>query len=515
MDEKERDLIKQAFNDPAHSVRILVATDAAAEGLNLQRTARYLLHYDCPWNPSRLEQRNGRLDRHGQARDVAVYYFVSDQDQDLRFLSHVVNKAHEIREDLGSANEIFDEAAHRRLVQGESLASVQADLDARVARAKGRAAIDADDTPTTGEEGGVAAEQLRALAAELDFAPESLRDTLEAAMAINGGRPQLERTDQGFTFRILDPGLPGWSEVVDDSLRRATGRDSRGPVPRLAFTPEPFLEKVGERLVFNSRPDVVLMHLSHPIIQRALGALTRRRFPGTTEAVSRWTVRLGGVPPGADALILLSVEELAVNELRETFHHWVRTLAFPVTQGCLGKPLPHRPALELRDGKPTHQADHHHRAGELLEDVEPDLRAYLAQHAARLTGNLRSQLEQAGKEAGAQEEERYRSRQGEVSTLIAENTLAKLERELARLKVERQQGLLFDQERQLEGLDRSIREKEEEIARRTRHYEEVRAQLERERERVLKRLLPKRHTMGGQAQVFPVCVEVRLPGGPS
>ena len=53
-------------------VRILLATDAAAEGLNLQRTARYLLHFDCPWNPSRLEQRNGRLDRHGQARDVTV-----------------------------------------------------------------------------------------------------------------------------------------------------------------------------------------------------------------------------------------------------------------------------------------------------------------------------------------------------------------------------------------------------------------------------------------------------------
>ena len=64
--------VKQAFNDPSHTVRILLATDAAAEGLNLQRTARYLLHFDCPWNPSKLEQRNGRLDRHGQARDVTV-----------------------------------------------------------------------------------------------------------------------------------------------------------------------------------------------------------------------------------------------------------------------------------------------------------------------------------------------------------------------------------------------------------------------------------------------------------
>ena len=63
MDEADRENVKTAFNDPASSVRILVATDAASEGLNLHRTARYLLHYDCPWNPSRLEQRNGRLDR--------------------------------------------------------------------------------------------------------------------------------------------------------------------------------------------------------------------------------------------------------------------------------------------------------------------------------------------------------------------------------------------------------------------------------------------------------------------
>ncbi len=62
-----RDDTIAAFNDPEDPVRILISTDAASEGLNLQESARYLHHYDVPWNPSRLEQRNGRLDRHGQA----------------------------------------------------------------------------------------------------------------------------------------------------------------------------------------------------------------------------------------------------------------------------------------------------------------------------------------------------------------------------------------------------------------------------------------------------------------
>ena len=513
MDEADRDLVKQAFNDPAHAVRVLVATDAAAEGLNLQRTARYVLHFDCPWNPSRIEQRNGRVDRHGQGRDVTVHHFVTDQDQDLAFLAHVLRKADEIREDLGSANELFDEAAHRRLVEGESAASVQADLDRRVEDARGRAAIDADDRIEPDWDGLKADEQLQALASETDFDPPALRETLETAMAIRAGRPQLDCATPDRTCKILKPDLPGWIEVIDDSVRLRTGEGKLGPVARLAFSPEPFLERIGQRLVFAPKPDVLLMHLSHPMLQRALSALTRWRFPGTGDDVSRWTVRVGGVPDGADAAVLLSVEELAVNELRETFHHWVRTLIFPIRQGALGTPLRHVPARELRGGQPTKAVSQDDRAREILDDIIPDLKKFLAAHASHLSESLSKALATAGIEARQLEDDRYRSRQGDVSALIAETTVAKLQREIETLKRERAQGLLFDQETRLDVLDRSIEEKHAEITRRTRNYEEVRAQLARERDRILKFLLPKRHAMAGPVQVFPVCVEVRLPGG--
>ena len=61
----EREEIKRAFNaDPRkHPLRILIATDAAREGLNLQAHCWNLFHFDVPWNPSRMEQRNGRIDR--------------------------------------------------------------------------------------------------------------------------------------------------------------------------------------------------------------------------------------------------------------------------------------------------------------------------------------------------------------------------------------------------------------------------------------------------------------------
>ncbi|HIE33318.1 MAG TPA: helicase, partial [Thermodesulfobacteriaceae bacterium] len=84
----EREKIKEAFQAPPseHPVRILVATDAAAEGINLQNHCHHLLHYEIPWNPNRLEQRNGRIDRHGQkAEEVKIFHFVYQDHKDSEF----------------------------------------------------------------------------------------------------------------------------------------------------------------------------------------------------------------------------------------------------------------------------------------------------------------------------------------------------------------------------------------------------------------------------------------------
>ena len=64
----EREQLRLAFQaDPTeHPVRILLATDAASEGIDLQRHCHRLVNYDIPFNPNRLEQRIGRIDRYGQ-----------------------------------------------------------------------------------------------------------------------------------------------------------------------------------------------------------------------------------------------------------------------------------------------------------------------------------------------------------------------------------------------------------------------------------------------------------------
>ncbi len=512
MEDELRESVKDAFNDPTEPVRVLVATDAAAEGLNLQRTARYMLHFDCPWNPSRLEQRNGRLDRHGQARDVTIHHFVSEDDHDLRFLDHVIRKVDQIREDLGSTGELFDEATHRRLIEGAPLADVQKTLDFQIEQARTRASFEADATTAPNAEEARRAADLDAIAAAIDFDGDAMRETLDTAMAMSpgGGRPQIRPSaHDGGRFELVNPDLTGWRDTIDETLRRRARPGDRGPLRALAFSQAPFLEQVGPRQVFNPRPDTVMLSLAHPLMRQALGSLTRRRFPGEQQ-VSRWTVRLGELPSGADALVLLSVEELAVNELRETFHHWIRTTVFPIRGDQLGDALPTAAARSLRGARPTHDEALLARARELMADVEPSLRRHLVHAAAALTDELRTQLEADREEARRQEDERYRSRQGEVSKLVEENTLARLEREIEAMQRDRQQGLLAFAAHHIDDMDRSIERKQEELERRKRHYEEIREQLGIERERILNRVIPRRFALDGEASVFPVAIEVRF-----
>ena len=87
--------IQRRFNaDPAKDpLRILLATDAAREGLNFQAHCADLFHFDLPWNPGRIEQRNGRIDRKLQpASTVRCHYFVLPQRVEDRVLEVLVKK---------------------------------------------------------------------------------------------------------------------------------------------------------------------------------------------------------------------------------------------------------------------------------------------------------------------------------------------------------------------------------------------------------------------------------------
>jgi superfamily II DNA/RNA helicase len=83
--------------------RLLIATDCLSEGVNLQEHFSAVVHYDLSWNPTRHEQREGRVDRFGQERSVvrATLMYGRNNPVDAVVLQVILRKAKKIRDELG------------------------------------------------------------------------------------------------------------------------------------------------------------------------------------------------------------------------------------------------------------------------------------------------------------------------------------------------------------------------------------------------------------------------------
>ncbi|MFW6721965.1 helicase-related protein [Streptomyces sp. MAR4 CNY-716] len=106
------ELAALAGEDPA-ARRVLVATDCLSEGVNLQHHFDAVVHYDLAWNPTRHDQREGRVDRYGQKRDkvrVITLYGI-DNGIDGKVLEVLIAKHRQIRKDLGISVSVPDEAS--------------------------------------------------------------------------------------------------------------------------------------------------------------------------------------------------------------------------------------------------------------------------------------------------------------------------------------------------------------------------------------------------------------------
>ncbi len=100
----ERREAQWAFAKP--ETQILIATDAAGEGINLQ-FCRLLINWDIPWNPNRLEQRMGRIHRYGQKQDVLVFNMVASNTKEGKVLERLLTKLDIIREGIGD-DRVYD-----------------------------------------------------------------------------------------------------------------------------------------------------------------------------------------------------------------------------------------------------------------------------------------------------------------------------------------------------------------------------------------------------------------------
>ncbi len=328
MDSEQRELLRLAFQaDPTeHPVRILLATDAASEGIDLQNHCHRLVNYDIPFNPNKLEQRIGRIDRYGQRETPQVFHFVGlgweravdSYEADLEFLSRVAKKVAEMEADLGSVNAVLAEAVQNRMLGR---------LDARFN--VGAAAPKA--VRRRGERGSVAAERnvkeqvvrlhaaIDATVDNLNLTPANVYRVVSTALDLARQqplRPYLDQRRLAEGFYEVPPLTGAWSRTADGLIDRLTGEQRP-----ITFDAE----------AARGRDDVVLSHLGHPLVAmstRLLRAAVWSADPGlhrVTAVISDHPALVEGPLIAAYArYVLVGADGLRLHE--EVLHAggWVR-----------------------------------------------------------------------------------------------------------------------------------------------------------------------------------------------
>lgn len=262
---EDREYIRSQFTeDPAkEAVRVLLATDAAGEGIDLQTHCHRLVNFDIPFNPSRLEQRIGRIDRYGQAQRPEVFHFVPDASAstyaaDADFMARIARKVALVEQDLGSVNQVIGDEIQEHFARRRSPKR----------KAKG---IDANEVINSALAGGMKLNsRLTQLEqgydesrAELHLEPGNLRRVVDTALRINHQSSLIpigdDRTDADvFEIPVL---TSGWQ----DALKGLDTRLQPGRIRPITF----------DAKAIEGRNDLVYVHLGHPIVQKAQRLLRR------------------------------------------------------------------------------------------------------------------------------------------------------------------------------------------------------------------------------------------------
>ena len=285
--------IQRRFNahpskDP---LRILLATDAAREGLNFQAHCTDLFHFDLPWNPGRIEQRNGRIDRKLQpAGEVRCHYFTLPQRHEDRVLEVLVTKTETIKKELGSLSKVIEEDIETRL-KSEGIRRSQA---ATLATKLEALDLDAARKRRVTEEFEAARERRSDLEEQIEhcrnlleksrdwvgFRPEAFRRALSCSLGLQNADPlREERDEQGravWSFPALDGRVaadPSWASTLD-TLRTPIKRDQKVVEWRREAPVRPVVFKDPGELT----DDVVHVHLEQRVAQRLLARFRAQGF---------------------------------------------------------------------------------------------------------------------------------------------------------------------------------------------------------------------------------------------
>lgn len=238
---------------------ILVATDIAGEGLNLHEHCHHLVHFELPWNPNRLEQRNGRIDRYGQTKPPVIAYLYAADSYEGEVLNRLVQKIEAQLRRLGSVGDVLGQIQADRIE--ELLSRPVSDLHRAVAEAEAQIdnelnrAADPRIRRQIGEGGDTQEELERAEAAIRHERERGVALDMFLQRAVTAASGTVQRV--GAALRVVTP--PPWCTSDVQPLYEKL-------LPPGSYQP-------GEEFA----PDEVL-HEEHPLLQAALRWVRASRF---------------------------------------------------------------------------------------------------------------------------------------------------------------------------------------------------------------------------------------------
>lgn len=295
---EDRELTRARFSaeptDRDDEPRVLVATDSAGEGIDLQNHCHRLVNFDIPFNPSRLEQRIGRIDRFGQHEVPEIYQLVpvsatTKYAQAVQFLiDHVAHKIGNVAADLGSVNPVIDAA-----IQDYFSPTPTARAARRAATDDGNAII------TRALAGGIELNRrLTELSAtfndrraDMHLTPANSRRVVDTALALTGQPPLEEVGDSRADAPVFQ--VPPLGSAWQSALRGLDTRLDPGVLRKITF----------DDASATNREDLVHVHLGHALMQRSARILRSTLFSADSKVNRVTAVVIDDLPESCVAAL--------------------------------------------------------------------------------------------------------------------------------------------------------------------------------------------------------------------
>ncbi len=446
--------IQRRFNTPPAEdpLRILIATDAAREGLNFQAHCADLFHFDLPWNPARIEQRNGRIDRKLQPSPVVrCHYFVLPQRAEDHVLDVLVRKTDTIKRELGSLAKVLEEPVDRLLRSGirhRDVASLVEEIE--------RSDLSKPEKQAIEEDLAEARQRQEALEAQIEvcrnllekareyarFDSDTFREVLSCSLEMLGADRLRETTGPGGRPAYCFPALdrlgatdPSWSATLD-SLRvpmrpgqKVAEWRREAPIRPVVFQDPGVVTE-----------DVVQLHLEHRVVQRLLARFKAQGFVYRDLSRACLTTTEDPIP----RVVFLGRLTL-YGRGAERLHEEVVMVAARWMDPALRKG-PLKPSGEKDEAEARKSLEDALRRPSMARMPNEAVQRRLLQAAMRDIEELRPHLEARAQAARETAERRLRERgEREAENLRAEveQQQARVRKELARYLEEARQGELF------------------------------------------------------------------------